>query len=121
MKQKQVQQAKLATRRLRSRLHRRPEGAAMGNSLLLAKASLSLIRGSDDVSIGWDSSSPRTASLLCLDEMQVCMAQHLFTFFPCLEKSVSRLPVSAPISCWQSSSLKKAMDLRMRASVHRQS
>ena len=70
-KQRSTQQAKLATRRLRSQLlHKRQSGQSMGNSLMLAKASLSLIRGGEDVSLGWDSSS-RTASLLCFDEMQV--------------------------------------------------
>ena len=62
--------AKLATRRWRLRSQQRKESGMRANSLLLAKASLSLIQGSSDVSIGWDS-SPRTASLLCLDEMQV--------------------------------------------------
>lgn len=70
-KQKSMQQAKLATRRLRSQLQKRPSSrASIGNSLMLAKAALSLIRGNDDVNLGWNSSS-RTASLLCFDELQV--------------------------------------------------
>ena len=70
-KQKSVQQAKLATRRLRSQLQKRPSSrASMGTSLILAKATLSLIRGTEDVNLGWDGSS-RTASLLCFDELQV--------------------------------------------------
>ena len=70
-KQKSVQQAKLATRRLRSQLQKRSSSRiSMGTSLILAKATLSLIRGTEDVNLGWDSSSS-TASLLCFDELQV--------------------------------------------------
>lgn len=70
-KQKSMQQAKLATRRLRSQLQKRPSSrASMGTSLILAKATLSLIKGNEDINLGWDSSS-RTASLLCFDELQV--------------------------------------------------
>ena len=70
-KQKSMQQVKLATRRLRSQLQKRSGSrASMGTSLILAKATLSLIKGNEDVNLGWDSSS-RTASLLCFDELQV--------------------------------------------------
>ena len=82
-KQKSTQQAKLATRRLRSQLQKRPGSrASMGNSLILAKASLSLIRGNADVNLGWERSS-RTASLLCFDELQVDLSSrvicHVYT------------------------------------------
>lgn len=39
----------------------------IGNALILAKAGLSLIRGSSNVDLGWED-TPRTASLLCFDE-----------------------------------------------------
>ena len=71
-KQKAFHQAKLAMRRLRAQAERkRAADAPIGNSLILVKAALSLIRGGDDVDLGWQEEAARTASVLCFDEMQV--------------------------------------------------
>ena len=71
-KQKAFHQAKLAMRRLRAQAERkRQSDAPIGNSLILAKAALSLIRGGADVDLGWQEEAARTASVLCFDEMQV--------------------------------------------------
>lgn len=71
-KQKAFHQAKMAMRRLRAQAERkRASDAPIGNSLILAKAALSLIRGGADVDLGWQEEAARTASVLCFDEMQV--------------------------------------------------
>lgn len=74
-KQKQFHRAKLAMRRLRAQAERkRAADAPIGNSLILAKAAISLIRGSADVSLGWQADNARAAGVLCFDEMQASAA-----------------------------------------------
>ncbi|BDA42478.1 probable AFG1-like ATPase [Coccomyxa sp. Obi] len=71
-KQKALHQVKLAIRRVRSQMERKRSlgESPIGNALILAKAGLSLIRGSANVDLGWEETT-RTASLLCFDEMQI--------------------------------------------------
>ncbi|EIE20923.1 hypothetical protein COCSUDRAFT_57467 [Coccomyxa subellipsoidea C-169] len=71
-KQKALQQVKLAIRRVRSQMgaKRKLGDSPIGNALILSKAGLSLIKGSTNVDLGWED-TPRRASLLCFDEMQI--------------------------------------------------
>lgn len=82
-KQKALHQVKLAIRRVRSQMARKRSlgDSPIGNSLILAKAGLSLIRGSTDVNLGWDE-TPRRASLLCFDE--VGNQSQAIPFPPCI-------------------------------------
>ena len=70
-KQKALHQVKLAIRRVRSQMERKRflGDSPIGNALILAKAGLSLIRGSANVDLGWEETT-RTASLLCFDEVR---------------------------------------------------
>ncbi len=74
MREKALHQSKLAVRRLRSQLRQKGtlDEGSIASAMILAKAAKSLIRGGPDVSLGWDH-GPRTASLLCFDEMQVIL------------------------------------------------